>query len=413
MSIYDDFLLGPRRCEMPAYAITVIGVVAVSSVIISLIFYRMKVLNFRTLLSVTLASLITALGLPALFSLVSSCMDASFDFASSTVTLLITVAAYLLIVVILSMVISFIINGTGAKKQVPDASESGASGKASAEADNYLEQIFVNFIGEHEQSGDVNENKPVQTAETNVTEAAANTNAAYQSAAYTAGGDESAATAQEAPGAAVFEAFTEVTAAETAEEDSAAELPAADTAAGMPGEYNVVETSEEDASTGIAEMTEMVLEDSVTAPEPTEEANEATIPADDGILANIDENAAVMENNLEISVDSNENIDKMGIENIVHNRNSLTIEDCINEAFRLKGAGDFESAILHHMYALDKKPNKELTFWIILDICVMYKSLGQQELALDILNSYYETYGDTMDISVKEEIRKNLTAVQA
>jgi hypothetical protein len=103
----------------------------------------------------------------------------------------------------------------------------------------------------------------------------------------------------------------------------------------------------------------------------------------------------------------------MGIENIVHNRNSLTIEDCINEAFRLKGAGDFESAILHHMYALDKRPSKELTFWIILDICVMYKSLGQQELALDILNSYYETYGDTMDISVKEEIRKNLTAVQA
>ncbi len=401
---------------MPAYVVTVIGVVAVSSVVISLIFHRMKVLNFRTLLSVTLASLITALGLPSLFSLVSSGMDASFASASSTVTLLITVAAYLLIVAILSMVISFIINGTGAKKKTSDASEGGASDKASAEADNYLEQIFVNFIGEHEQSG-VNENMPVQTAETNVMEAAANTNTAYQSASYTAGEGESAATAQEAPGAAVLEAFSEATASEMAEEASEVELPEVDTAAGMSAEINAIETREEYDSAGMAEMTEitemtkMALEDGVTASEPAKAANEAIMPATDGILANIDENAAVMENNLEISVDSNENIDKMGIENIVHDRNTLTIEECINEAFRLKGAGDFESAILHHMYALDKKPNKELTFWIILDICVMYKSLGQRELALDILNSYYETYGDTMDISVKEEIRKNLTAV--
>lgn len=61
------------------------------------------------------------------------------------------------------------------------------------------------------------------------------------------------------------------------------------------------------------------------------------------------------------------------------------------------------------MYALDKKPHRELTFWIILDICVMYKSLGQQDLALEILNGYYEAYGDTMDGRLRDEIVRNLT----
>ncbi len=368
---------------MPEYAITVTCVVAASSVIVFLIFYRMKVLNFRTLLSVTLASLLTALGLPVLFGLVSSGMNGSIDSASPSVTLLITVAAYLLIVVILSMVISFIINGIGTKKEKPDASESGDPDKASAEADNYLEQIFVNFISEHEHNS--------------------------------AGSDEAAAatqaTTQATTQVTAATAFDEILAVEmtekyaesvTAEEE---EMPEEANALDMPEEDTSAEIAEEDSSAGVSD------EDSATVPEPPAEADDTIISADDGVLANIGENAAVVENNLEISVDSNENIDKMGIENIVHNRNTLTIEDCINEAFRLKGEGDFESAILHHMYALDKKPNKELTFWIILDICVMYKSLGQQELSLDILNSYYEAYGDAMDISVKEEIRKNLTAV--
>lgn len=402
---------------MPAYAITATCVVAASSVIVFLIFYRIKVLNFRTLLSVTLASLITALGLPVLFSLVSSGMDGSFDSASPSVTLLITVAAYLLIVVILSLVISFIINGAGTKKKKQDASESGDPDKASAEADNYLEQIFVNFIGEHEQGSAESDSVPLQTVETDVT---------GQSAAFQAGSEEEAAAAQEVQVTAAADAFNEILAAEMTKENAAVNLTDEDTSAGvseedtsveMPEEDIVVEMPEEHTSAEMSvednadSIPEMAIEDSVTAPEPPAEADDTIITADDGVLANIDENAAVMGNNLEISVDSNENIDKMGIENIVHNRNSLTIEDCINEAFRLKGAGDFESAILHHMYALDRKPNKELTFWIILDICVMYKSLGQQELALDILNSYYETYGDTMDIAVKEEIRKNLTAV--
>ena len=57
---------------------------------------------------------------------------------------------------------------------------------------------------------------------------------------------------------------------------------------------------------------------------------------------------------------------------------NLNIDDCIDEAFRLKEKGDLEGAILYYMYALDKKPDKDLVFWIILDTCVLYKELDKQ-----------------------------------
>lgn len=334
---------------MPAYAITVTCVVAASSVIVFLIFYRMKVLNFRTLFSVTLASLITALGLPALFSAVSSGMDGSFEIASPLIVLMVSIAAYLLIVVILSLIISFIINGTGSKQKKRDASEDEDQDKASAEDDNYLEQIFVNFIGGQEQSGTGNNDLPIQTAETDDT---------YQNAAHQADSDETGAISNEPQAAAAVEAINDTIAADMSEEETA-EIP----------ETPVEDSHVENFSVEDSPVENFLFEEIPVAQEPSDAVNDTILPDSDGILANIDENAATVENNLEISVDSNENIDKMGIENIVQNRNSLTIEDCINEAFRLKGAGDFESAILYHMYALDKKPGKELTFWIILDIC--------------------------------------------
>lgn len=85
-----------------------------------------------------------------------------------------------------------------------------------------------------------------------------------------------------------------------------------------------------------------------------------------------------------------------------------TVDDYIDEAFKLKENGDFEGAILYYMYALDMGPENDLVFWIILDTCVLYKELGQTELARDILESYVNIYGNIMDTSVKVEIEKNL-----
>lgn len=88
---------------------------------------------------------------------------------------------------------------------------------------------------------------------------------------------------------------------------------------------------------------------------------------------------------------------------------NLGIDECIEEAFKLKQNKDIEGAILYYMYALDKEPERDLVFWIILDICALYKSLGKADLAKEILDSYVSTYGDVMDEEVRNEIERNLS----
>ena len=156
---------------------------------------------------------------------------------------------------------------------------------------------------------------------------------------------------------------------------------------------------------------------------------------------NIGENTQEAENNLEKSVDSEKNIDKMGLEafeqeNPVISDNAqddgmelpvdpvaeeqleaedttdeaenLSIEECLEEAFRLKVQEDFEGAILYFMYAMDKNPGMELAFWLVLEICVSYRSLGQVEFAREMLATYYDNYSGVMDAGIRDEIERYL-----
>lgn len=288
---------------MQLYAIAVICAVVISGAIMILLCYRAKLLDIKTLASITLVSLVSAFSLPAIFDLISSSYK-DIDLRSSALVFvtLAAFATFIILVLILSVLISFIVPKIGVKLKDSspltadmgeienEAAQVNASSNTKLAADghkddNYLEQIFTNYVSE-------NRNLP--------------------------------------------------------------EIP----------------------------------------------VNNDEIMAEDA-------------NNLEKSVDSAGNIDKMGIENNMHDVAALTIEECIEEAFRLKEEGDSEGAIIYCMYALDKKPPKELTFWIVLDICVMYKALGQHELALDILNSYYDIYGEIMDVTVKEHIESNLNDTMA
>lgn len=126
---------------------------------------------------------------------------------------------------------------------------------------------------------------------------------------------------------------------------------------------------------------------------------------------NYGENSTEEADNTEISVDMSGNTDKISIDNYMQDSEKLTLDDCINMAFDFRDKGELEAAAQYFMYALDRKPDKDLTFWIVLDICVLYKSLGQRKLAEEILNSYYDSFGDIMDESVKEEILLNINEV--
>ncbi len=444
----QGFQTWTRRIAMSDYyMVAVIGAVAVSGIIMLIVFHRLEVLSFRTVASITLASLITALIMPAIYS---GLAGSEPDKADATVIIMITVAAfiaYVVIVLILSILISVIVPKIKPRNRDRKTSKTGAPGSKSddgARGKTILEQVGALYFGD---SADRSEETQAEAAVGQVEAAAGQVEAVAGQAETTADQAEAAAgqaetTADQAEAAA---GQTEAAAGQT--EAAAGQAKTAEGTAASASDTLEQPVSEADEPYALdSQLDAAMTPDPDTAAVPDEspasavEADQAPETRDfrdagtqkpayagDNYLEQIyldyvahdDENTGLPEEagemtgaaaeNIEKSVDSAENIDKMGIENKVYNSEIMTLEECIDEAFRLREAGDLEGAILYFMYALDKKPHRELTFWIILDICVMYKSLGQQDLALEILNGYYEAYGDTMDGRLRDEIVRNLT----
>ena len=437
----QGFQTWTRRIAMSDYyMVAVIGAVAVSGIIMLIVFHRLEVLSFRTVASITLASLITALIMPAIYS---GLAGSEPDKADATVIIMITVAAliaYVVIVLILSILISVIVPKIKPRNRDRKTSKTGAPGSKSddgARGKTILEQVGALYFGD---SADRSEETQAEAAVGQVEAAAGQVEAVAGQAETTADQAEAAAgqaetTADQAEAAA---GQTEAAAgqAKTAEGTAASasdtlEQPVseADEPYALDSQLDAAITPDPDTAAVPDESPASAVE-ADQAPETRDFRDAGTQKpayAGDNYLEQIyldyvahdDENTGLPEEagemtgaaaeNIEKSVDSAENIDKMGIENKVYDSEIMTLEECIDEAFRLREAGDLEGAILYFMYALDKKPHRELTFWIILDICVMYKSLGQQDLALEILNGYYEAYGDTMDGRLRDEIVRNLT----
>jgi len=85
-----------------------------------------------------------------------------------------------------------------------------------------------------------------------------------------------------------------------------------------------------------------------------------------------------------------------------------SIDSLIEQAFMLKSSGDLEGAILNYMNALEHDIEDQVVFWLVLDICVLYKQLGKSDLAKDVLESYVTNYGSIMNKDVKAQIINNL-----
>jgi len=444
----QGFQTWTRRIAMSDYyMVAVIGAVAVSGIIMLIVFHRLEVLSFRTVASITLASLITALIMPAIYS---GLAGSEPDKADATVIIMITVAAfiaYVVIVLILSILISVIVPKIKPRNRDRKTSKTGAPGSKSddgARGKTILEQVGALYFGD---SADRSEETQAEAAVGQVEAAAGQVEAVAGQAETTADQAEAAAGQAEAVAGQAETTADQAEAAAGQTEAAAGQAKTAEGTAASASDTLEQPVSEADEPYALdSQLDAAMTPDPDTAAVPDEspasavEADQAPETRDfrdagtqkpayagDNYLEQIyldyvahdDENTGLPEEagemtgaaaeNIEKSVDSAENIDKMGIENKVYDSEIMTLEECIDEAFRLREAGDLEGAILYFMYALDKKPHRELTFWIILDICVMYKSLGQQDLALEILNGYYEAYGDTMDGRLRDEIVRNLT----
>ena len=86
----------------------------------------------------------------------------------------------------------------------------------------------------------------------------------------------------------------------------------------------------------------------------------------------------------------------------------LDLGSCILKAMEYKGAGRKAEAIECYMTALEKSPTSEMVFWIVLDICALYKQLGLSTLAQSILDGLAVQFDGAIAPEVRAEIMNNL-----
>ena len=179
-----------------------------------------------------------------------------------------------------------------------------------------------------------------------------------------------------------------------------------------------IETSE------VAEQTN-IIEEEIEVQEPVIEENEITEQEEETIEAttesDIDQLEVIEDIGEDISIEEEpetceaeseiaEQADSL-FDHISDEINADTINEVdrlIEHAFMLKASGDLEGAIVNYMYALEHDIDDQVVFWLVLDICVLYKQLGKPDLAKDILESYVANYGSIMNDDVKAQIICNL-----
>lgn len=103
-----------------------------------------------------------------------------------------------------------------------------------------------------------------------------------------------------------------------------------------------------------------------------------------------------------VSIESDNDIEDENEDSIV-NANSLVLK-----ALKYKDDGNKEEAIGHYIEALQYEPDSEMVFWIVLDVCTLYKQLGLSELAKSILEGIVSKYGAIIQPEIKAEIMNNL-----
>ena len=152
------------------------------------------------------------------------------------------------------------------------------------------------------------------------------------------------------------------------------------------------------------------------------EENDRVITTFHSFNKTLDLITAVVEENAEQSNDNNANNEqnKLTAEleeyeevsadnaNIENAKNELKLEDCIDKAFELKTGGMLLEAVEYYIEALDKKPEEQLILWIVIEICSIYKQLGNEQLAKETMNSYIEAFGDNLNPQLRDQIVKNL-----
>lgn len=110
-----------------------------------------------------------------------------------------------------------------------------------------------------------------------------------------------------------------------------------------------------------------------------------------------------------LKTEENKNDEVQKVEKIETAEAATTVEQYIDLAFTAKKEGKLMEAIEFYIQALEKKPEEQLILWIIIDVCSLYRELGQESLAKEMILSYIETAGNSISQEVKDDLIKNFS----
>ncbi|HEY5586571.1 MAG TPA: hypothetical protein VIK78_19030 [Ruminiclostridium sp.] len=143
---------------------------------------------------------------------------------------------------------------------------------------------------------------------------------------------------------------------------------------------------------------------------------------DENELNNLEDLNYLEEINLEVNIEDqvvkcetiedkaiDEEIDRIEyIEESVKLESVIDANSLVLKAFESKNVGRKEEAIEHYIEALRYGPDNEMIFWIVLDVCSLYKQLDLIELAKNILEGLVSEYRDLIRPELKRQIMINL-----
>lgn len=89
----------------------------------------------------------------------------------------------------------------------------------------------------------------------------------------------------------------------------------------------------------------------------------------------------------------------------VQEADAPTLSHLLDEASACKNNRELNKAIFLYESALLQNPDAELSQWIIIDICSLYKMTNQKELIYKTLES---EYSNLLDNHIKEVILRNI-----
>lgn len=331
---------------MHTYTLAVVAFTVVSSVVLAYVLHKNNLFNIRIFVAIMISSIVVCILFPVLYNAISG-IDALANGSGIVLAFILTFMVYILLVLIMSVVVSLLFGAVPSDKK--------AGGK----------------------NGAAREEKEGKT-----------------------GREKSGYRTKKASRKAVAAAESE--AADTSESPRPT---ASDTQMG-DGVENIVDSRRNIDKMGLDAFGDNCA-DTIEGPEPVDAARQESPPVYAQEKDAFSEAAA---SEAALPVEQEEAPGARDITGRISEARQagMSLGECVEEAFRLKECGDLEGAILYYMYALDNSPQKELVFLIILDICTLYKTLGQVELAREILESYADGYGGQMDDFVRAEIERNL-----